>query len=523
MLNKKILTCLLLLIIVSICAISTVSATEDVAGTVEASDTVTIEETAEDDVATNFEEDLEKTVDETNVEEVVEGEKLSASEEDSKLTVDESDEVLSMIFASWYEIDLFDTTISSDKKEQFKCYIEPCQISSYPGYDFNFIVYDKNAKAVYTHHYQSTSTDKRNYTITIAKNTLTPGEYYMVAENTYDGVIMDIAKLYVKGTAVITASNYNAAYMSGAKMTATLTDMVTQKPLSSLSVKVIFTKGKTSIIKYYTPNSNGQISFEPPVGVGTWTVTITPGPSYISGSAVKTATINKGAVSVAIKKIVEYKGFKVTLKATVKSSGKKVNEGKVKFKINGKKYVVAVKNGVATKKIKLNKVKKYPYAAKFIKGTNLKDSKKVKNKVVMKKRIATKIVAKDQKVNTVQAKYFHVKVLTKSGKKVNGGTIKIVGKKDTPQPVKKGKAKLVKYGAVSMLFKGTNGYIYKYKKSITKKYKLKYKTGSHKYKSSSVKVKLTVTYKCPLCGKKSTHYHYHTGYYRGYYTKIVVY
>ena len=46
----------------------------------------------------------------------------------------------------------------------------------------------------------------------------------------------------------------------------------------------------------------------------------------------------------------------------------------------------------------------------------------------MKNRVATKIIAKNQKVNTVQAKYFKVKVLTKSGKKVNGGTIKIIGK-----------------------------------------------------------------------------------------------
>lgn len=138
-----------------------------------------------------------------------------------------------------------------------------------------------------------------------------------------------------------------------------------------------------------------------------------------------------------------------------------------------------------------------------------------------KKRIDTKIVAKNQKVNTAQYKYFSVKILTKSGKKVNGGTLKVVGTKSVPQPVKNGRAKLIKYGTVSMLFKGSNGYIYKYKKSTTKTYKLKYIPASQ-YKSSTAKIKLTVTYKCPICGKKSTHYHYHAGYYSEYKTKIVV-
>ena len=518
MLNKKILTCLLLLIAVSICAISTVSATDDVADvvTISESDDL-IDEATANEVSTNFEQDLEKAAEETNDDEII-----SSSNEDNQLTQDQSDEVLSSSSYNLYSIDLKDEyQISSYAKGKITGTISPPP-SYMPGYGFNLFVFDVNKNLVYK---SKTFTGyAKSFTDTISANTFLPGTYILLAVNDYESHIMDSAVLKVTGNAVIEANDYYSNYMSGVPMTATITDGKSGKPLSSTSIKVVFTKGATSVTKYYTADSNGKVSFVPPVGVGTWTVKMTPGESFISGSeVVKTATINKGDVSVVIKKIIEYKGFKVTLKAYVKSSGKNVNEGKVQFKINGKKYVVAVKNGVATKKIKLKKVKKYPYTAQFFKGSNLKNSKKVKSKVIMKNRVATKIIAKNQKVNTVQAKYFKVKVLTKSGKKVNGGTIKIIGKKDAPQPVKKGKAKLAKWGTVSMLFRGSNGYVYKYKKSITKTYKLKYVPGSHKYKSSKVKLKITVTYKCPLCGKTYSHYHYHSGYYSGYYTKIVVY
>lgn len=302
-------------------------------------------------------------------------------------------------------------------------------------------------------------------------------------------------------------------------MHARVTDIYTGLPLIGVSVKVEFSNGVTN---YYTTNYNGEISFVPSFKVGTYTATFSSNVGHISAEPIqKTIIITKASTTIKSKNVVEYKGFKTTLKATVKSNGKNVNEGTVSFRINGKTYKAAVKNGVATKKIKLKKIKKYTYTAQYNGNANLIKSKKVKRKATLKKRLATKIVAKNQKVNTVQTKFFYVKILTKSGKKVKGGKLKIVGKA-TPQPVKNGKAKLIKSGAVSMLFKGTNGYVYKYKKSITKKYKLKYIPASHKYKASTKKIKLTLTYKCPVCGKTKTHYHYHRGYYTLYKTKIVV-
>ena len=215
----------------------------------------------------------------------------------------------------------------------------------------------------------------------------------------------------------------------------------------------------------------------------------------------------------------EYKGFKVTLKATVKSQGKKVNEGKVTFKINGKTYNVKVKNGVATKRLKLKKVKKYTYFARFT-ASNFKTSKKVSSKAIIKKRLDTKIVIKDQRIYMNDAKVFTIKVLTKSGKKVKDGKLKIrgVGTVD----VKNGKAKVVKYGLGIKHLKKINGRTEYFKKTVSKKYKLKYVPTSHKYKASTKKLKITSVFKCPGCGNTHTHNHYAVGYYLVYKTRIVV-
>ncbi|MBE6502005.1 MAG: hypothetical protein E7Z79_06135 [Methanobrevibacter thaueri] len=498
---------ILLLLIVSICAISAASAADNATDSIAADDANAVDivaaDEAADEISTNSENDLEKAANETSDE----GDKLSVSEEDSELTADQSNDKLSMIFANWYTIDLFDTTINSDKKEVIYCYIEPCLISGSIGYDFNFNVYDRNSKVVYTHHYQNTKTEKRDYPMTIAKNTLTPGIYVMAAENTYDGITMDVAYLFVKGTADITVSDYNSNYMSGAKMTATLTDKVTKKPLTSLNVGVVFTKGKTSVTKYYTPNSNGQISFVPPVGAGMWTVQFVPLEPFVSGSASKTITIKKSGVSVKAMKVKEYKGFKMKLKATVKSNGKNVNEGKVMFKINGKKYYAKVKNGVATKSIKLKKIKKYYYSAKFLGNDNLYKTGKSFSKAILKKRFSVKIYAPNPKLYAGQSKKYTVLVKTTTGKKVKNGWLKFQGRngKYTKAKVKNGKVRVWATGTLSDVFVKMHGDDAIYKKSVTKKYKIKYVPGSHKYKAAKVKYKGTTKFRCDQCGRTTTH------------------
>jgi len=65
------------------------------------------------------------------------------------------------------------------------------------------------------------------------------------------------------------------------------------------------------------------------------------------------------------------------------SNGDYVDEGTVKFTINGKSYSVKVRDGVATKKIKLTKAKTYKYKATFT-GKNFK-SKSTTSHVYVKK------------------------------------------------------------------------------------------------------------------------------------------
>ena len=509
--KKRIL--ILLLLIIGICAVSTASAADDV--DVLSADDANLEETSTelDDIEENI---LEKSSEEEN---------LAVSEDSSILSMDTSDETLSVVYSSWYTIDLQDYyEISSTEKETISYYMEPCTYSS-ESFHFYLRVVDLNGNIVFDKELQGTETTARDYRPSFNKNTFAPGTYVLGAVNYDDNVVMDTAVLRVSGTAVINAGNYNSYYNSGAKMTVKMTDQATGKPITSSYITVKFTNKKTkkTVTKTYLMNSNGQASFTPPVGAGTWTVEYSSADADINANVVqKTATITKPAVKIKAFKVTEYKGFKIKLKAKVTSGGKKVNEGKVTFKINGKTYTAAVKKGIATKKVKLSKVKTYKYTSKF-KGTNYKDSKKVKAKAVMKKRVKTKIVIKDQSVYTGSSKKVTIKVLTKSGKKVKNGKIKITSHGETTYgPVKNGKAIAIVSGFNIMKhFKGFTKNGETYKKSKTAKVKIKYIPKSHKYKASKKTVKVTSKFKC-LCGKTGTHYHYTQGYYYVYKYKIAV-
>lgn len=509
--KKRIL--ILLLLIIGICAVSTASAADDV--DVLSADDANLEETSTelDDIEENI---LEKSSEEEN---------LAVSEDSSISSMDTSDETLSVVYSSWYTIDLQDHyEISSTKEERISYYMEPCTYSS-ESFHFYLRVVDLNGNIVYNKELTGTETTAREYHPSFKKNTFAPGTYVLGAVNYDDNVVMDTAVLRVSGTAVINANNYNSYYNSGAKMTVKMTDQATGNPITSSYITVKFTNKKTkkTVTKTYLMNSNGQASFTPPVGAGTWTVEYSSADADISANVVqKTATITKPAVKIKAFKVTEYKGFKIKLKAKVTSGGKKVNEGKVTFKINGKTYTAAVKKGIATKKVKLNKVKTYKYTSKF-KGANYKDSKKVKAKAVMKKRVKTKIVIKDKSVYTGSSKKVIIKVLTKSGKKVKNGKIKIKSLGETTYgPVKNGKAVAYVSGFNIMKhFKRFTKNGETYKKAITNKVKIKYIPKSHKYKASKKTVKVTSKFKCP-CGKTSTHYHYTYGYYYVYKYKIAV-
>ena len=499
-----------LLLIIGICAVSTASAADDV-------DALSSDESSLEEISADLEDNP--------LEESDEGENLAVSQ-DSPISKDASDEELSVVYSSWYTINLQDYyEISSTKRETISFYMEPCYYSS-ESYHFYLRVVDLNGNTVLNKELKGTETEKRDYHPKFDKNTIAPGTYVLGAVNYDDNVVMDTAVLRVTGTATISANNYDSNYNSGAKMTVKMTAQTTGNPITSsyVSVKFTNTKTKKTVTKKYLLDSNGQASFIPPVGVGTWTVQYSSADNLITANTVqKTAIIRKSAVKIQAYNVLEYKGYKTTLKAKVTTAGgKKVNEGKVFFRINGKTFNAPVKNGVASKQLKIGKVKTYTYVAKF-KGANYKDSKAVKAKAVLKKPIKTKIIFSNKAVYTGTAKKVVIKVLTADGRKVKDGKIKIRSLGQTTYgPVKNGKALAYVNGLNIMKhFKGFTKNGETYKRSITNKVAIKYMPASHKFKSSVKAAKVTSKFKCP-CGKTSTHYHYTYGYYYTYKYKIAV-
>ena len=535
MFNKKYIL-ILSLLIVGICAISAASAADNITDAVavddaDAGDAIAIDDA--DEIAANIEENtIEKTADDAvTIEKKDEDNVVSASEEEQSLSKDESSEAIS----GKYPVSYNDYKISFKEVYEIqsaKASSIQIPITTYsPWNSYNFILiafYDNYDTAFSSAQIYGTQSGSFNYKYTFAKNSLKPGTYLLAAANVYDQKIMDYAVLSVAGTAVITANNdYNSVYYSGAKMSLKVTDK-SGAGLREVDINALFSNGKTSILKTYTTDPNGQISFVPPVGVGTWTVTFDSDATYITTNVVKkTVVIKKASVSIKAFKVSEYKGHKMTLKAKVTSNGKNVNEGKVTFKINGKTYGASVKNGIATVKVNLKKIKTYKYSAKFT-GDNFFASKTVKEKATLKKSYKTKVYAKNQAVYIFQKKTVKIIIKTKEGKKVKNGKLKFIvdGQAKTVK-VKKGVAKITVKGLSAVdHFVGFTKKGETYKKYITKKVKLKYIPATHKYKPSSLKIKVSSAFKCPGpgCGKTYSHYHWgHDSYgvpYRHFYAVV---
>ena len=196
---------------------------------------------------------------------------------------------------------------------------------------------------------------------------------------------------------VITASDLKTEYHSGKTIKVTVTDKTTGKGIAT-TLKVQYVQnGKIAKEASYKTDSNGvaQITTALPVGKYVFKISHDDTKDNVTAATVsKVLSIVKTTTKVTAKKATGYKGNKITLKAVLSKTkdGKKVNEGKVKFKINGKTYTVKVKNGVATKKIKLTKVKTYKYTAQFLGNKNIKKCKVASGKAVVKNTYATKIV-----------------------------------------------------------------------------------------------------------------------------------
>ena len=130
--------------------------------------------------------------------------------------------------------------------------------------------------------------------------------------------------------------------------------------------------------------------------------------------------ITTAAVKLTAKKWVSTTKQYSYLKVYVKDqNGDPVDEGTVKFTVNGKSYNVNVRDGVAVKKIKLTKAKNYKYKATFS-GKNYK-SKTTTSKIYVKKakkyytiKITNPKIKKTFKVKLAYKKY--VKILNAKNK-----------------------------------------------------------------------------------------------------------
>lgn len=309
--------------------------------------------------------------------------------------------------------------------------------------------------------------------------------------------------------AVITSSNLKTDYHSGKSVKAIITDKATGKGISTV-LKVQFVKdGKVVKESRYFTDSKGVTYITPALPAGVYSVIISADDENITAKNItKTATIVKTTTKVTAKKVTAYKGYKITLKAVLSKTktNEKINQGKVKFKINGKTYTVKVKKGVATKTIKLNKVGTYKYTAQFIGNGNIKKSKVASGKAIIKNRYATKITVNSIRGNSGDKVKYQIQVTTTSGKKVSSGQVKITWNgKSLVCNVTKGVVKLV--GTLGGNFKEKNDKGEYFYKQFTTKFKAKYIPTSLKYKGSSANYRMISTYKCAVCGKTTTHSH----------------
>ena len=407
-----------------------------------------------------------------------------------------------------YSVWVYDTTFTYGFSNKLVIYVD-AQLNGYNTYAYDFYVriLDSSGNQLFNVNEYNSTDLYGTITYTFNGTAFAPGTYTVNLVNYYDDVLMDSATLHVINAAgILSAGNYAALYNSGTTFNVKLTESGTNRAIPNALVKLVFKKGSKTYTRTAYTDSSGYVKINPNIPVGTYSVQISAGTGVSASSITRTATVKKTGIKLKISKIKTYQGIKFNLKATVKSSsGKKVNEGYVLFKIKGKKYKVPVKNGVAKKKIKISKVSKGKYTAKYLANSNYK-SKKATNKFAVLKRYATKVTTKNVKGYGGTTKTLTAIVKTKSGKKVKSGYVVFTssgGFYDYAK-VKNGKAK-IRYSFYNYYY--YYYYTYYYSKNTKFTIKAKYYPSTYKYKGSSSKFKVTHKYKCIYCGKKKSHYH----------------
>ncbi len=192
MLNKKIYM-ILLLLTVSICAISTVSAADNV------TDAVAVDDASFNDVSAVINDDASDEIDDMTNEvkaDVKNEDKLASPQNDSALAVEESTEVLSASSASssQYKINFTKPafTFAAVKGAKITFTIDPCKNTNYNCYNFYIGLFkvdsnNKPTELLYKSSLQSSdsASDRQlaTYSYTVPAKGLAPGKYALVAFN----------------------------------------------------------------------------------------------------------------------------------------------------------------------------------------------------------------------------------------------------------------------------------------------------------------------------------------------------
>ena len=174
-------------------------------------------------------------------------------------------------------------------------------------------------------------------------------------------------KLYCKKTFI---TDYN----SGKSFTAKVTNKSTGKGIDTVFRVDYSKKGFKNHEYYYTGDDGINYITPDDLKVGTYKAKVSSADYKVKANPV-TKTIKVVKTSIRLKandaSVDSNQNLKLKVKLLFKNNAN-VNEGKVKFTVDGKSYTVKVKNGVATKTIKANNIKSNKYQVAFLGTKNIK-------------------------------------------------------------------------------------------------------------------------------------------------------
>ena len=172
---------------------------------------------------------------------------------------------------------------------------------------------------------------------------------------------------------------FKGEYNSGKAFNIKVINKTNGKAIKLTKVRVdVFKNGK--IVKnakyynyYYVGEEFGADITPDHLKVGSYKIKISSADRKVKAEPVtKNIKIAKTSIKLQAKKASISSDQNIQLKAVLKfKNNEKVNEGKVKFTLDGKSYVAKVKNGVSTKNINVKNLKSKEYQVKFLGNKNI--------------------------------------------------------------------------------------------------------------------------------------------------------